>query len=712
MRPFVRRSSVRLPLLTLALAVGYSPHPAARSAAPVVWTASSLERVGEHDAPRGLTPAAIAAARGEYESFQVVVRPSPGATLTNVRVTMTDLAGPGGAVISNTAFALYREHYVTVSKGSPDPWGSNRPLGAGRYADALIPFVDPETGQPPVPAALRAQPFSVAADTNQPIWIDVLVPRNAAPGDYTGSVSVSSDQGLASGAISLHVWNFTLPLTPSLKSSFPFGNGASGTPAQNRELLRHRLSPVSTPPADERSLMDTYGLSGRALGFWSNANHADCASMDPPPSVAEILASKARHQPELFLYNYTADEIGSCTWLFPALRAWAVNLHAAGVPNLVTMAPTPALFDDGTGTGRSVVDIWTVLPWVYDDHLADVATALRKGDRVWSYNALVQDDYSPKWQMDYPPIDFRLHPGFLSQRLGLTGLLAWKVDRWTADPWNDVNNTGVFAPGNNYPGEGMLVYPGAQAGLVGVAPSMRLKWLRDGVDDYDYLDLLRNQSRPLADAYAGRIATDWRTWTRDPAEVDAARREIGEELSRRATPSDALTAGVIGAAVRFSWGIAPGATAMGTTLVASLSAGGAPIAQLPLGGGTSLDIPAVPPGTYYVRLATRRADGTTTYSNEVEVTVGDPRPGPPTMHAASVAGRQVTMSWTPGTGLKPASYVLVAAVSTSGPVVATVPVVGTSFTVDAPPGQYFVAVLPVSAAGTGPASNVVAITVR
>jgi hypothetical protein len=100
----------------------------------------------------------------------------------------------------------------------------------------------------------------------------------------------------------------------------------------------------------------------------------------------------------------TADEVGACTNLYPMIQAWARNLHAAGVPNLVVMPPTPALFDDGSGTGRSAVDIWAVLPFQYDNNVTYVQQALGKGDSVWSYNALMQDSYSPKWQIDYAPI--------------------------------------------------------------------------------------------------------------------------------------------------------------------------------------------------------------------------------------------------------------------------------------------------------------------
>ena len=544
MWPFTgRQARSRIPAYRIGLVVVVLLHQSAPAivptTGPLVWTAPSLSRVTEDDTPRGSTSVALWAARGEYESFQIAVRPS-AQPLTGVSVSISELAGPEGARIPQTAFALYREHYVTVSRGSPDRGGQNRPMGEGRYADALIPFVDPDTGASPRRSAMPAVPFTVAAERTQPVWVDVLVPTDATPGEYRGSYTVRSDQGSAVGQVTLRVWNFTLPRTPRLQSVFSFGNGDSGTPEQNRELLRHRLSPVSVHANDERVLIEAHGLTAGSLGFWSDANQANCDRMAPAPSVAAIRARAAAHQPGMLLYNYTADEIDGCPGLFATLKEWARNLHDAGVDNLVTMTPTPALFDDGSGSGRSAVDIWVVLPRLHDQHADHVAAALKKGDRVWSYNALVQDDYTPKWQIDYAPINFRIQPGFLSQHFQLTGLLYWKVDRWSDDPWHDVNNVGVFAPGANYPGEGMLLYPGAHAGLVGVAPSMRLKWLRDGVDDYDYVALLREAGRgDWATGVVQRVAPDWKQWERDPAALEEARRELGQELERLAAEAAA-----------------------------------------------------------------------------------------------------------------------------------------------------------------------------
>jgi uncharacterized protein (TIGR03437 family) len=255
--------------------------------------------------------------------------------------------------------------------------------------------------------------------------------------------------------------------------------------------------------------------------------------MSDPPSVADLTALAAQQQPSLMKLIYSADETNYCPALAPTIKSWARNLHAAGIKNLVTAAPIADLFDDGSGTGASAVDIWTVMPIGYDQSTALDAEALQRGNELWSYNALVQDDYSPKWLIDFAPINYRIQPGFISQSLNLTGLLYWRVDNWnSADPWNQVNNTGTYSS-NNYPGEGLLVYPGYQVGIEGVAPSMRLKWLRDGIEDYEYVQILKLAGHASdALSLAASVGPDWRNWTRDVNKLLSVRDQIAQEIDQ------------------------------------------------------------------------------------------------------------------------------------------------------------------------------------
>jgi Domain of unknown function (DUF4091)/Family of unknown function (DUF6067) len=496
---------------------------------PLTWVTSGLDRIGLTEPPGTSRRIELSAAKGEYEPFQIGIR-SAQTNLTNVKVTVSDLQGPNQQKINNTNITLYREDYVYVSTPSPTaPESANPSLGAGWYADGLIPFNNPNTNQDLVGAAFDAVPFNVAIGQNQPIWVDVLVPRDAVAGDYTGTYQVTSDQGESSGEIALKVWDFELPLKPSLQSSFHVWQDNSK--ATMVELLKHKVMPVADfDPADERELIDQWGLNFRRLPFWSGAD-VDSPTMTAPPSIDQIKASAAQHQSDLPLYVFPADEISNSPQLFEPLKQWSRHIHQAGLPNLVTIAPTPELYDDGSGTGRSAVDIWTVLPKMYDAAPNEIAQVRQKGDQVWSYNALVQDDYSPKWQIDFAPINYRMQPGFISQSLGLTGILYWRVDLWTNDPWNDVQTT--VQGSNHYPGDGMLVYPGAAVGLSGVVPSIRLKAIREGVEDYEYVQILKNLGRgDWAIAQSQTVGRDWRNWSQDPDALAAVRQTLGEEIER------------------------------------------------------------------------------------------------------------------------------------------------------------------------------------
>jgi hypothetical protein len=520
-RQFFHRS---LPALFLC-----SLMPLTALAQPKVWVTSSLERTAPSAAAGSGTFAQIYAAKGESESFQVVVQ-APASGLTNVNFTVSNLTGPGGAVIPSTTFSLYREQYVYVDKSSVNWNGTNQPLGAGWYPDGLIPFTDPVSGAPIKGAQIEAVPFSLNAAHNQPIWVDLLVPRTAAPGYYTGTFTVSSDQGNVTGTIGVTVWHFTLPVKPALKSLFL--SWTSQSLNTDKELLHNRISPVRENPQDQSDLLGM-GLQAVALPFYSNAYAGNC-SMSAPPSLDDLRASSDAQDPSLLKIVYSADEVGYCTSLYPTIKEWGKALHQAGISHLATLPPVPELFDDGSGSGRSAIDIWTIMGISYNAD--NVRAAIAKGDSVWSYNALVQDSYSPKWEIDFSPVNYRIQPGFISQSLGLTGLLYWRIDYWSSDPWNQVNTTGQFSS-NNYPGEGMLVYPGYQVGIDGVAPSMRLKWIRDGVDDYDYVDMLKAAGQTaLAMDISSSVGADWANWTQDPKALADARLQIGQALDQFYTP--------------------------------------------------------------------------------------------------------------------------------------------------------------------------------
>ena len=97
-----------------------------------VWTVSPMKRVMRHDAPGKGRDVTLHAARGEWESFQVVLTGS-SAALSVCSIEMTPLKNATGHVLP--APKVYFEHYVRVSKSTP-----RAPLPPGDYPDALLPL--------------------------------------------------------------------------------------------------------------------------------------------------------------------------------------------------------------------------------------------------------------------------------------------------------------------------------------------------------------------------------------------------------------------------------------------------------------------------------------------------------------------------------------------------------------------------------------------
>ncbi len=575
----------------------------ALGATPVVWVVpSTLLRIGPTEAAGRGTRVTIYGGRGEYIAFQVAVQ-APTGGLTNVRFSVSSLTGPGGATIPSTSLILYRESYITVPSSehstvpgfescppAPNPcptWifdgdngTQNVPITTRTETlpDALIPAIDPETGKSPKAGATYAFELpSLAARHNLVFWIDTFVPRGIAAGTYTGTYTVASCEGSVQGTIELTVWDFTLPLQPSLKSLFGGGDSnlsAGGALAAGieAELLRNRIMPDTSGTAlpSESTDIRRLGLNDFDLGYFENVSYGNCTGEDlkpAPPSLKALQAAVDAQPTGFYLNDYTADPESSCSnpAYYNSVIAWAKVLHRAvvtgvpgqvGVDNVVSQQPVSELFNDGLGTGRSAVDVWTMLPEDYDsaqlvstDGMNNVAYVLNKGDKVWSYNDEVLDSYSPKWELDFLPINYRIWPGFLSQSLGTTGMNYWAVSNWNskAAAWTSALSAGSTSVDDGYfPEEGILVYPGGPAGLQsttsyqGVAPSMRLKYLRDGVQDYEYIQALKSsacgqtvfvQQTMVSLSSSGNNDPNWHDWTMNEAALESARLTLGNKLS-------------------------------------------------------------------------------------------------------------------------------------------------------------------------------------
>jgi len=162
-----------------------------------------------------------------------------------------------------------------------------------------------------------------------------------------------------------------------------------------------------------------------------------------------------------------------------------------------------------------------------------IAERQRADEEVWSYTAQTQGlrgHDTPYWEIDFPLLEFRV-PMWMSWRYGLTGILYWSPVWWRATPdmWTD---PGTYRVNKDvYNGEGALIYPGSEAGLNGPVVSMRLKQIREGLEDFEYLKLLADRGdRAFAEEAVRTIARSWTDWNPDSKALYDAREAIARRL--------------------------------------------------------------------------------------------------------------------------------------------------------------------------------------
>jgi hypothetical protein len=504
----------------------------------MVWVDSGMVRVTK-TGPHGSTTSIILfSARGETVDTQVIVQ-GPAGGLSSVNLSASRLTGPGGATIPASNITLYREYYITVTGTAGYGGGSNPPLGSGTYPEPLIPFNDPQSGAPlcGTTAILKACNASISPGQNQPYWIDISVPRGASntpPGTYTGTISVTADQGRATIPVTLTVWNFGLPVQPSELSLWTLWPPASGntTATLAQALMRNKVMSWYDVAGNAAADMTTLGLNRSGLdGYYFIGIHCD-GSYSNLPSTSQINSTAARFPAALELDFYLADELNGCSTAYTAIKAMGQRAHVANrnVKTLMTLnTPDPNLFNEGDG--RSAVDHWVLL----DSVEQWPALPFTGGGDLWSYASCNTGfGNTPEWMVDYPPINERMQAGFLNWTEGASGILYYRADGWTAGntigSWNNVDSM-ACGGGLGRPGDGIFLYPPGPIASSEPAPGIRLKAIRDGVQDFEYAQILKNMGQvSFVNSVTRPIAASWTNWTRDAAALQGARLLLGQRV--------------------------------------------------------------------------------------------------------------------------------------------------------------------------------------
>lgn len=549
--------------LAIVLLLGATTSGTAQEDA-TVWVASPWQRVLRETSPGDQDEVHIKAAANEYAPIRLIVSAGEGA-VTDVTAKISDLIA-GDQAIQASNVQMFRAHYLHI----PEP--SHRTDNpTGWYPDALIPFVDPQSGKELSGAVYDAVPFDVQAGQNAEIWCDLLVPAGTPPGLYRGAVIVTAGKTeLAQVPVELRVWDFELPAELAMRSNF--GNLGSrvtsmvapGSTADEAaaieelymaELLRHRAIPSSLGDiwpvwSPDGGIKDT-GQAER-LRWLVDEKHVNALRMpfryqDDPERAKAYLAAMADWLRDLgyldLAYVYLRDEPNDAEE-YETVRQQGERIHEAD-PGIARMCTEQTVTSNPEwGNLYGAVDIWCPLWGLWDEPTAN--ERLELGERLWSYTALCQGSKStPWWQIDMQPLNFRA-PFWISWHYDITGFLYWSSVYWQAyGSMEGVWERPAFR--DKFWGEGMLLYPGPPAGIRGPAPSIRLKLIREALEDYEYMAMAagthgKRQSQKRSrhadaekttDGIVADVVSSFQDWSHEPEDYERARERLAELIMRQ-----------------------------------------------------------------------------------------------------------------------------------------------------------------------------------
>jgi len=549
----------------------------------VVWCANESTKVKPGDPVQAKNTVwnaekrlvTIGSARNEYVAFQIITRAMQD-DVQGVIVEPSELKSAKGDVIPVRNIDLFRQHYLNVTVTSRGSLTELLPyVSAGEHPTQMIPFHAKRLGAP----------FEVLPERNQPVWVDIYVPDDQAPGTYKGTFRVRSGNTVLSDVdVELTVWNFTLPHETHFRSflytgpenlrwGHRLGDDWYDSPrfmkledAYFQMAHQHRLNfnPSAGDIVKEVTQRYKKYYTGEAFNERVGRGVGQNTLNMPPEgkneaefkkSTQNIVNAYEQNNFQALLFGYIWDEPSSpedfaeskkrCKWVQEVignkLRCFVAT------PHWQKYDPTD-------------VDIYSEIK------LNEIPQVLARGDAIWAVNA------------GYAAGPFVDSPGFggrsivwMNWKMNLGGWQFWDVAYWV-DRQNLRHKEGgkwvrsvTFKQINENPedyltdlyrdplsfdetrkkgyperdairinGDGVLFYPGYDVGINGPIASFAMKSLRRGAQDYEYMWLLKQDGReaelkPILDSVIPAPGK----WNDDPEAWERARLKLAELLNSR-----------------------------------------------------------------------------------------------------------------------------------------------------------------------------------
>jgi len=541
----------------------------------LIGTASAMDKVFRQVADfRGAfaREVSISAAGREAESLQLVLIPIEK-SLVNARVRAGDLL----RMDANGRIASSNVQINVVDYIQTRPSNSSIRRAGWWWPDVLA----------------LPRPVTVRLGQVQPIWVTVHVPAGTPPGEYKGLLSIDSDTApQASFKINLQVRAYDLPVRGELRTAFCICPGmweiwykpdevkkrmgmsdsaSHGALYNSLEcedvlpeakwiemydfLLAHRLSPTMIYGGIRDGRRRVVPRREYMQHCYDRGMNATClCSVDQLPADAakadkylRDLEALLRHwEPFVkeknwsdftwYIHGFDESEMRGGDKFDASIKRVSKLVHEK-FPwvKLETANPYVPRY-------QGQFDIFTPLTAQWKtDHYPEL---LDKGQELWAYVCCGPGKPYANFFIDFPGHDPRVL-GWQLFKHGAQGLLYYLINHYQPQiNWNTSGPKWPQEPWNPYSyrtnSDGILIYPGPDATPLA---STRLANIRDGIEDYEALALLRKKSLALEQAGGPvellkqardaltvdpQLAKSFREYTQDPAVIVAQRRHIDD----------------------------------------------------------------------------------------------------------------------------------------------------------------------------------------
>ncbi|MBQ7779548.1 MAG: DUF4091 domain-containing protein [Clostridia bacterium] len=451
--------------------------------------------------------------RGETEGCQLLIYSS-----AKIKKSFLDFDSDKYADKSITANTYVMNDTVTIKRKE--------------WTDAAMPYY--------------GRKIAFAAKKTIPFIAEFTTTKDTPAGDYTYTYEFkdgTTNEVYATFTVNVHVWDIVLPEEKTFATSVGinayhierFDKGNKMYKQYYDLLLEHNICghtlPYDIMSEEAEAYMSDPNVTSFVIGLWS-------ANTWTNEKVVQYY-NRVKENPEWFkkAFFYVIDEPSTDDKIQEYNEI--CERFARLAPGIGVIAPFYT--NQQMGEGKDQVDamapktiLWCPKLCLWDDSQSyepfldytpsktfaeRMKDFQKEGDVVWSY--VCNDPISPYAQLfiDTDGLVQRLMMWQHYQR-EIEGFLYWQTTSWgyrqegsDMNPWEKAYNGVQDGDGRPVYGEGYLLYPGTPVGFGGPVASIRLKILRDGIDDIemfylaekyldkDWLDSKINEATPSLTSY-------------------------------------------------------------------------------------------------------------------------------------------------------------------------------------------------------------------